>query len=144
MPDTRTGRAARAQSFPAKAFLSVLAMAFLMALLPHAASSAPLSRSFKGQPPMTEDEIPLALDLVTLTRSEEATEDDFTSIRKSFGLSETRAAFIMTRAAAAILILDDPGRPERVMEIIGLPDAMPTEDELRMVESYLKSLGSPE
>jgi hypothetical protein len=93
---------------------------------------------------MTDEEIPLALDLVTVSRSPGATEDDFRNIMESFGLTEDRATFIMARAAAAILILDNPKNRERVLEVFGTNAALPTEDELRMVESYLKSAGSPE
>jgi hypothetical protein len=88
---------------------------------------------------MTEEEIPLALDLVTVSRNAEATDDDFYAVMESFGLSEDRATFIMTRAAAAIIILDDPDSRERVVEGFGTLDALPSDEELRMVESYLKS-----
>jgi hypothetical protein len=88
---------------------------------------------------MTEEEIPLGLDLVTVSRSLEATEEDFRMVRESFGLTEARAVFVMTRTAAALLILDDPKSRQRVARAFGTQDAIPTESELLMVASYLRS-----
>jgi hypothetical protein len=108
------------------------------AAVPAQGADNPLIRGFAAEPPMTADEIPLALDLVTVSRSPDATEEDFRVIRESFGLSEQRAAFIMTRTAAAILILDDPANRERVAAAFGTPHAVPTAGEIEMVSSYLR------
>jgi hypothetical protein len=87
---------------------------------------------------MTEEEIPLGLDLVTVSRHPEATDEDFRSLCSSFGISEERAVFLVTRTAAAIIILDDPASRESVAEAFGGPDALPTEAELLMVAGYLR------
>jgi hypothetical protein len=132
-----------APALAAAAFMAGTLSAALAATPASLAQGAPpaAAADFAKEPPMAEEEIPLALDLLTVSRTDGATDEDFQAIRESFGLTEGRAAFIMARAASAILILDDPANRARAERVFGTPHALPTPEELGMVSSYLKDPG---
>ncbi|MDR1037936.1 MAG: hypothetical protein LBT40_15640 [Deltaproteobacteria bacterium] len=125
---------------PAAASFLALAAALLS---PAAIAAQDLDPAvFEGQPPVTEKEVPAAVEYLLTSAGGGPTEAELRSIVRRHGISEERLTVVTAKVMAAVIMLAPGGRTrDGTAELMGTPLAVPSDAELAVIRPFMGILG---
>ncbi|MDR1037934.1 MAG: hypothetical protein LBT40_15630 [Deltaproteobacteria bacterium] len=111
-----------------------LALALALASAPPLSAQGPPPFIYDDQPPVTQADVPAALEFLRAVGSGDPTPDDMHEIAVRHNLTDQRLAFIGTKFMTGILMLvpNGPSR-EDIIKNAGSPLAVPNAAELEIV-----------
>jgi hypothetical protein len=117
----------------------VLAAALVLLAAPLAAELDPAM--FEGQPPLTRDDVPAALDCLQEMKNDEPRPERMADIAAMHGVTVERLAYLSARfMTGAALLMDGGPTREEIVEQAGTPLALPTPDELEVIRGALDDI----
>jgi hypothetical protein len=135
-------RTSRRNIPPSRAALTAaLAIASALAAQPLGAQDVPFpDEIFRTQPPVTEADVPAALELLAAI-SADSDRAGLTAIGKRHGLDEARTVYVYTKFSAGFLLLEPaPMSEDAVAEQTGSRRFLPSADELAVMKAHSEQI----